>query len=121
MAAATPSPLTTPNPLEKPFKVLCFRTDLIILTSQWSKAPLCDKPHRLDPALKPRKRGTPFNSARQQSRRLRQGVTLPRPPKAPQAGYPFPLKKEISLKISNPQKANFSKISNSQKRKFKFH
>ena len=28
LADATPSPLTTPNPLEKPFKVAVLRTDL---------------------------------------------------------------------------------------------
>ncbi len=28
LAAATPSPLTTPNSLEKPFKVAVLRTDL---------------------------------------------------------------------------------------------
>ncbi|WP_222703335.1 hypothetical protein, partial [Campylobacter lanienae] len=34
-----------------------------------------------------------------------------------QKALPFSLKKEISLKNSNPQKANFYKISNSQKKK----
>ena len=40
MAVATPSPLTTPNPLKKPFKVAALGADL---TSQTSKASLCDK------------------------------------------------------------------------------
>ena len=45
LAAATPSPLTTPNPLEKPFKVAALGADLI---SQTSKASFYDQiSHRI--------------------------------------------------------------------------
>ncbi|WP_236847210.1 hypothetical protein, partial [Campylobacter lanienae] len=50
-----------------------------ILTPHGNKVAVCDRElHSLDPPKAPTCVGYPnFNSARQQSRRLRQGVTLP--------------------------------------------
>ena len=45
----------------------------LFLTSQVSRADLCDKPHPFDPALKPHLRGVPhFDFADEQSPSLRQ-------------------------------------------------